>query len=49
MEGPLSELLTDTGEWMVYAGRAARSAPSDVTIDASTKVVISPVALLAMA
>ncbi|AKN17548.1 transcriptional regulator ClgR [Mycobacterium haemophilum] len=53
LEVPLSELLIDAGERMAHAERAARtapsSAPSGATIDASTKVVIPPVASLVVA
>jgi transcriptional regulator with XRE-family HTH domain len=53
LEVPLSAVLTDAGELMASEERAARSAPSTAasaaTIDASTKVVIPPVASLAVA
>ncbi|BBX97381.1 transcriptional regulator ClgR [Mycobacterium lacus] len=50
---PLSTVLTDAGERMAREERAAPTAPANVasgaTIDASTKVVIRPVASLAVA
>ncbi|OBG26510.1 transcriptional regulator ClgR [Mycobacterium sp. 852002-51057_SCH5723018] len=50
---PLSEVLTDAGERMAGEERAAYSAsaaaPGGTSIDASTKVVIPPVASLALA
>ena len=50
---PLSTVLTDAGERMAREERAARSEPAagagGSTIDASTKVVIPPVASLAVA
>ncbi len=53
LEVPLSSVLTDAGERMASEERAAYSAPADgasgSTIDASTKVVIPPVASLAVA
>jgi transcriptional regulator with XRE-family HTH domain len=57
LEVPLSELLTDAGERMAREERASRApastAPSTgasgATIDVSTKVVIPPVASLAVA
>jgi transcriptional regulator with XRE-family HTH domain len=49
LEVPLSAVLTDAGERMASEERAARSAASATTIDASTKVVIPPVASLAVA
>jgi transcriptional regulator with XRE-family HTH domain len=53
LDVPLSTVLTDAGERMAGAERAAASAPSGVargsTIDASTKVVIPPVTSLAVA
>jgi transcriptional regulator with XRE-family HTH domain len=53
LEVPLSEVLTDAGERMASEERAAYSAPAAVpnatSIDASTKVVIPPVASLALA
>ena len=53
LEVPLSSVLTDAGERMASEERAAYSAPaggaSGTTIDASTKVVIPPVASLAVA
>jgi transcriptional regulator with XRE-family HTH domain len=53
LEVPLSAVLTDAGERMASEERAARGAPntaaSAATIDASTKVVIPPVASLAVA
>ena len=53
LDVPLSTVLTDAGERMAGEERAAQPAqPSEagtVTIDASTKVVIPPVASLAVA
>jgi transcriptional regulator with XRE-family HTH domain len=49
LEVPLSAVLTDAGERMASEERAASSAASATTIDASTKVVIPPVASLAVA
>ncbi|MBV8084716.1 MAG: helix-turn-helix transcriptional regulator [Chloroflexi bacterium] len=53
LEVPLSSVLTDAGEQMASQESAAVSAPatgtSATTIDASTKVVIPPVASLALA
>ena len=53
LDVPLSSVLTDAGERMAGEERAAASAPatesSGTTIDASTKVVIPPVASLAVA
>ena len=49
LEVPLSELLTGAGERMASEERAAHGAPTGATIDASTKVVIPPVASLAVA
>ncbi|OBK21707.1 transcriptional regulator [Mycobacterium asiaticum] len=46
LEVPLSQVLIDAGERMAREERVARSAPS---IDVSTKVVIPPVASLAVA
>jgi XRE family transcriptional regulator, stress-response regulator len=53
LDVPLSSVLTDAGERMAGEERAAYSTPatetSGTTIDASTKVVIPPVASLAVA
>ncbi len=53
LEVPLSSLLTDAGERMASEERAAYGTPADgaagTTIDAGTKVVIPPVASLAVA
>ena len=53
LEVPLSTVLTDAGERMAGEERAAHSAPDGVasgsTIDPNTKVVIPPVASLAVA
>ncbi len=53
LEVPLSAVLTDAGERMAREERVALTAPgagaSGSTIDASTKVVIPPVASLAVA
>jgi transcriptional regulator with XRE-family HTH domain len=53
LEVPLSEVLTDAGERMAGEERAADAAQatarSGPSIDASTKVVIPPVASLALA
>ncbi|WAJ47016.1 helix-turn-helix transcriptional regulator [Mycobacterium sp. Aquia_216] len=53
LDVPLSTVLTDAGERMADEERAARSMPngaaSATTIDASTKVVIPPVASLVVA
>jgi transcriptional regulator with XRE-family HTH domain len=49
LEMPLSAVLTGAGERMASAERAAPSAPTGTSIDASTKVVIPPVASLAVA
>jgi transcriptional regulator with XRE-family HTH domain len=53
LEVPLSEVLTDAGERMAGAERAAHGAPATAqaapSIDVSTKVVIPPVASLALA
>lgn len=53
LDVPLSTVLTDAGERMAGEERAAQRAqpsePGTVTIDASTKVVIPPVASLAVA
>ncbi|MDT5224558.1 MAG: hypothetical protein QOG19_1965 [Mycobacterium sp.] len=46
---PLSQVLIDAGERMAREERATRSAATGATIDASTKVVIPPVASLAVA
>jgi transcriptional regulator with XRE-family HTH domain len=53
LDVPLSAVLTDAGERMASEERAAHSAsgngPGGTTIDAGTKVVIRPVASLAVA
>ncbi|HTX95873.1 MAG TPA: transcriptional regulator ClgR [Mycobacterium sp.] len=53
LQVPLSSVLTDAGERMAGHERAAYAAPTDgasgSSIDASTKVVIPPVASLAVA
>jgi transcriptional regulator with XRE-family HTH domain len=54
LDVPLSAVLTGAGERMASVERAAHRAPttgaaSGTTIDASTKVVIPPVASLAVA
>jgi hypothetical protein len=53
LDVPLSAVLTDAGERMASEERAAYSASTSAatgtTIDASTKVVIPPVASLAVA
>jgi transcriptional regulator with XRE-family HTH domain len=53
LEVPLSEVLMGAGERMAHEERDARTVPgtgaSGATIDASTKVVIPPVASLAVA
>jgi transcriptional regulator with XRE-family HTH domain len=53
LDVPLSAVLTNAGERMASEERAALSAPtsaaSGTTIDAGTKVVIPPVASLAVA
>jgi XRE family transcriptional regulator, stress-response regulator len=49
LQVPLSSVLTDAGERMAGAERAAHSGASGTSIDASTKVVIPPVASLAVA
>ena len=53
LQVPLSSVLTDAGERMAGEERAASRAPADgasgSSIDASTKVVIPPVASLAVA
>ncbi|OIN82421.1 helix-turn-helix domain-containing protein [Mycobacterium malmoense] len=53
LDVPLSAVLTDAGERMASEERAAYAAPtggaSATTIDAATKVVIPPVASLAVA
>jgi len=53
LEVPLSEVLLGAGERMAREERGARTVPSagagGATIDASTKVVIPPVASLAVA
>jgi transcriptional regulator with XRE-family HTH domain len=49
LEVPLSSVLTDAGERMADEERAAYRAASGATIDVSTKVVIPPVAPLAVA
>jgi transcriptional regulator with XRE-family HTH domain len=49
LEVPLSAVLTDAGERMAREEHAALSGASGSTIDASTKVVIPPVASLAVA
>jgi len=53
LEVPLSEVLMGAGERMAYEERDARTVPgagaSGATIDAGTKVVIPPVASLAVA
>jgi transcriptional regulator with XRE-family HTH domain len=53
LDVPLSTVLTDAGERMAVEERGARSVPAGevraTTIDASTKVVIPPVASLAVA
>lgn len=48
LQVPLSSVLTDAGERMASEERAA-FAPSGTSIDAATKVVIPPVASLAIA
>lgn len=42
-------MLTDAGERMASEERAAVAAPAGLSIDDSTKVVIPPVASLALA
>ena len=49
LDVPLSQLLTDASEQLTVLERATDSAPSATNIDASTKVVIPPVASLAIA
>lgn len=49
LEVRLSSVLTDAGERMASEERTAADAASGATIDASTKVVIPPVASLAVA
>lgn len=49
LDVPLSTVLTDAGERMATEERAASRAANATTIDASTKVVIPPVATLAVA
>ncbi|HUH68717.1 MAG TPA: transcriptional regulator ClgR [Mycobacterium sp.] len=49
LEVPLSTVLTNAGERMALEERAAYRTASGSTIDASTKVVIPPVASLAVA
>jgi len=49
LEVPLSSVLTDAGERMADQERAAYNATGGATIDVSTKVVIPPVAPLAVA
>jgi transcriptional regulator with XRE-family HTH domain len=53
LEVPLSEVLIGAGERMAHEERDVRTVPgagaSGATIDASTKVVIPPVASLAVA
>ena len=49
LDVPLSAVLTNAGERMASEERAAHSTSSGTTIDASTKVVIPPVASLAVA
>jgi transcriptional regulator with XRE-family HTH domain len=49
LEVPLSSVLTDAGERMADEERAAYNATGGATIDVSTKVVIPPVAPLAVA
>jgi transcriptional regulator with XRE-family HTH domain len=49
LQVPLSRVLIDAGERMAREERATRSAATGATIDASTKVVIPPVASLAVA
>jgi hypothetical protein len=46
---PLSTVLLDAGDRLADQERAERSAVSAAHIDASTKVVIPPVAALALA
>lgn len=46
---PLSQVLIDAGERMAGEERVTRSAASRANIDVSTKVVIPPVASLAVA
>ena len=53
LDVPLSEVLTDAGERMATRERAAYGAPAagstGTSIDADTKVVIPPVASMALA
>ena len=49
LELPLSAVLTNAGERMASEERADHSAATGTTIDARTKVVIPPVASLAVA
>jgi transcriptional regulator with XRE-family HTH domain len=49
LDVPLSSVLTDAGERMACKERAAYTGQPGATIDASTKVVIPPVAPLAVA
>ena len=49
LDVPLSAVLTDAGERMASEERAAVQVSSGTSIDASTKVVIPPVASLAVA
>ena len=49
LQVPLSRVLIDAGERMAREERATRSAATGASIDASTKVVIPPVASLAVA
>ncbi len=49
LDVPLSSVLTDAGERMAGEERAACAAQPGATIDVSTKVVIPPVAPLAVA
>jgi transcriptional regulator with XRE-family HTH domain len=46
---PLSQVLIDAGERMAREERVSRGAPARANIDVSTKVVIPPVATLAVA
>ena len=49
LDVPLSTVLTDAGERMASEERTVHGETSTATIDASTKVVIPPVAALAVA
>lgn len=49
LEVPLSQLLTDASEQLAVRESAGASSPTAANIDASTKVVIPPVAALAIA